>query len=84
MPQLCRENSSDPLTPMSQTSWASVFLAIAAGVLASFQLGKVHIAAVDPSVFFSGASKRLLDLVRAERCGSICRHSDRKHLLENR
>src|SRR5580700_7394226 len=36
--------SAERAASLGQTSWLTVFLAIAAGVLAAFQVGKVHIA----------------------------------------
>ena len=90
MPQLSRGNSSDSLTPMSQTSWASVFLAIAAGVLASFQLGKVHIAL--PSIrqsFSLGllsaswilSALNVVGLFAATPTGSICSRIGNKRAI---
>jgi len=44
MPAIGSENSGGRSNAIVPTSWPSVLLAIAAGALAAFQLGKVHIA----------------------------------------
>jgi MFS family permease len=44
MPGFNTQNPLDPLAQPSRTSWATVLLAITAGLLAASQVGKVHIA----------------------------------------